>query len=45
VSDVSCPWCEAELELQVAAADEQNCPECHTTWRYDEEPVELALAA
>ncbi len=44
MSDSTCPWCEAELVLE-AAADEQRCADCHTTWRYEDDPVELALAA
>jgi predicted Zn finger-like uncharacterized protein len=45
----TCPWCEAafRVELHVVTDDESgNCPECLTTWTYEEEPVlELALAA
>jgi ribosomal protein L37AE/L43A len=45
VNDITCPWCEAELVLRVAT-DEQSCPECGTTWSYEDEDVEeLALAA
>jgi hypothetical protein len=46
VNDMTCPWCEADLVLRVVA-DEQSCPECGTTWSYeeDEEAQDLALAA
>jgi Zn-finger nucleic acid-binding protein len=46
VVQASCPWCEVELPASYAdAANEQTCPECRTTWLYEDEPVELALAA
>ena len=49
VIDQSCPWCEAKLsvELRVVTDDDsQTCPECLTTWTFEDEPVyELALAA
>ena len=45
----TCPWCEATLlvELRVVTDDDsQTCPECLTTWTFEDEPVyELALAA
>lgn len=45
----TCPWCEAKIkvELRVLTGDEaQTCPECLTTWAFEDEPVyELALAA
>ncbi|HUP83339.1 MAG TPA: hypothetical protein VM284_04020 [Candidatus Limnocylindria bacterium] len=45
----NCPWCEAPLrvELHVVTDDEAGaCPECLTTWTYENDPVyELALAA
>jgi hypothetical protein len=45
----TCPWCEASIkvELRVVTDDDaQTCPECLTTWSFDEEPqVELGLAA
>lgn len=45
MNDTSCPWCEADLVLRVID-DEQTCPECGTTWSYeDEHAVELPLAA
>ena len=44
MSDSACPWCEAEVVLETAAL-EQSCPDCQTTWRYEDEPVELPLAA
>lgn len=27
---LGCPWCEAQLELDLVAADEMQCPECLT---------------
>jgi len=43
--DAKCPWCEIELALPLdVEADAQTCPECLTTWRYEDAP-ELALAA
>ena len=46
MNDMSCPWCECSLELSMDQSDEQQCLQCLTTWRYeDEEAVEIALAA
>jgi len=46
MNDTTCPWCEAELVLRVVG-DEQSCPECGTTWSYEDERDvdELLLAA
>ena len=44
MNDTTCPWCETDLVLRLAA-DEQTCPECGTTWSYEEQEEELALAA
>jgi hypothetical protein len=45
----ACPWCEAALRVElrvVTDGEAQTCPECLTTWAYEDEPVyELALAA
>jgi hypothetical protein len=43
MNDLTCPWCESGLEQ--LASQEQQCPECLTTWTYEEEPEELGLAA
>ena len=46
MGDTTCPWCEAGIELPAAeSVDEQRCPECLTTWSYELEQEELALAA
>jgi Zn-finger nucleic acid-binding protein len=49
VIEQSCPWCEArfKVELRAVTDDEsETCPECLTTWVFEEEPAyELALAA
>jgi hypothetical protein len=46
MNDMTCPWCEVALELTVDQIDEQQCPDCLTSWRYEDEPViELLLAA
>jgi hypothetical protein len=45
MNDNCCPWCEAVLLLEAGESAEQSCPECLTTWLYEDEPVELALAA
>lgn len=45
MNETTCPWCEAELTLNAADAAEETCPECLTTWRYEEDPAEFALAA
>lgn len=46
MKDMTCPWCEVSLELTVDQDDEQQCPECLTSWRYeDEREAEFALAA
>ena len=45
MTDATCPWCEAQLRLASADAPEQTCAECLTTWSYEDDPVELALAA
>ena len=45
MNDVMCPWCEADLVLEVAEEqDGQTCPECLTAWSYVDEP-EFELAA
>ena len=45
---MTCPWCEVELPFGDAAV-EQTCPECRTTWSYEDETnqsvIEYALAA
>jgi hypothetical protein len=44
--DITCPWCETDLVMSAQPRDEDQCPECLTTWRCEEEDfVELALAA
>ena len=45
MNDLACPWCEAAIELAADDATEQQCPECLTTWCYEEMDVELPLAA
>ena len=46
VNDMNCPWCEVPLELAVEQADEQQCPECLTSWCYEDAyESELALVA
>jgi hypothetical protein len=45
MNDIACPWCEIRLEGANEAADEQQCPECLTTWCYEEAEFELPLAA
>jgi hypothetical protein len=45
---IDCPWCDTTLSVDPAAvtADEGSCPECLTSWCYeDEADYELALAA
>ena len=43
--NLSCPWCETDPILRIVA-DEQTCPECGTTWMYEDEPgIDLPLAA
>ena len=36
MNDLRCPWCETDLILHLVS-DEQTCPECGTTWSYEEE--------
>ena len=43
--ELSCPWCECNLQVGAQPRYEEQCPECLTTWRYEEDEVELALAA
>jgi hypothetical protein len=43
--ELICPWCECDLLVGAQPRDEEQCPECLTTWRYEEDEVELALAA
>ena len=46
MNDMACPWCEVTLELQVDSDDDQQCPECLTSWRFEDDYVsEFALAA
>ena len=47
MAQVTCPWCEVELMTAVLERDQGECPECLTSWRFeDDEPeVDLALAA
>jgi Zn-finger nucleic acid-binding protein len=43
---MTCPWCEMDLILAADAAEDGECPQCLTHWRYeDEEEVQIALAA
>lgn len=44
--EYSCPWCEETLLIEAEpAAEEETCPFCLTSWRYVDEPPELAAAA
>lgn len=45
MSDLNCPWCDGDMGAAAIEVREQTCPECMTTWCYEDEPVELALAA
>jgi hypothetical protein len=47
VTNIICPWCEAEVEFQVdKLLAEQTCTSCLTCWSYAEvERDELAAAA
>jgi hypothetical protein len=45
VNEHSCPWCETDLEIAADAMDEQQCPECLTSWRYEDDDISLAIAA
>ena len=45
MSDMACPWCEARLEGSSDGSDEQQCPECLTTWCYEDADVDLLIAA
>lgn len=45
MNDIACPWCESKLDGCGEGADEQQCPECLTTWCYEEAEFELPLAA
>ncbi len=45
MSNAMCPWCEAAIELAADDTVEQQCPECMTTWCYEESEFELPLAA
>jgi len=44
--EVICLWCEATLVLDPDQVEsEVTCPECLTSWLFEEPEVELALAA
>jgi hypothetical protein len=45
MNDCQCPWCEAPIDLAPEVAVQQQCPECLTTWTFEDAEVELALAA
>ena len=49
MANTQCPWCEAELVLEMDEhSSGQTCAECLTTWTYIEVETtdqELALAA
>lgn len=46
MNDITCPWCETRLDGYGEGEDEQQCPECLTTWFYEEAEFEaLPLAA
>jgi hypothetical protein len=45
MNNTTCPWCDIALELAADDSAEQQCPECLTTWRYEEVELELPLAA
>ena len=38
-----CPWCEAPVDIAPETVTEQQCPECLTTWTYDDASVDAAL--
>lgn len=41
----TCPWCEAAIVVSNSPRGEDQCPECLTTWQYEEDEVALPLAA
>lgn len=45
--ELICIWCEASLRVEAQAqAGQQTCPECLSTWLYEEaDGEELAVAA
>jgi hypothetical protein len=45
MKNTCCPWCETSLDSCAEGSDEQQCPECLTTWVYEDAEVELPLAA
>jgi hypothetical protein len=46
MNDMTCPWCEVTLDLNADQNNEQQCQECLTSWRYEDDyETEFALAA
>jgi hypothetical protein len=49
MANTKCPWCEAEITLELdERSSGQTCSECLTSWSYietDASDQELALAA
>lgn len=45
MNDLACPWCESPLELAADGTEDQQCPECLTTWCYEDADLDLPLAA
>jgi hypothetical protein len=42
--EISCPWCEIQLPLSFSDTRvEQTCPECSTTWSFEDDLTELAV--
>lgn len=43
-TEITCPWCEMKVVLPMHD-DEQTCPECLTSWSYEDGSEGLLLAA
>ncbi|MDQ3937579.1 MAG: hypothetical protein M3253_02745 [Chloroflexota bacterium] len=43
--ELSCPWCEASLVVETELEVERTCPECLTTWAYEDVAADTPLAA
>ena len=45
--EMTCLWCEAALRVEFSQVDdEQTCPECLSSWSYEDAPeVAWAVAA
>jgi phage FluMu protein Com len=45
--EIRCPWCEEPVLVELSESVQQSCPECLTSWSFEETAAEepIAMAA